>query len=512
MKTELDHLTQKKAEAEGESKRIRQLAGRASKELQQNKQLVEKQKRMIAELTEEKDNMDKLYKGNKQKDLEEIRSKVAHLEKDRNNGKKLLSGANEMNEKLRERLRQFQKVINECKKNEALLHSQLEQARMETKDTYEASVDAPPKISAPAPMDAINAGERDKIEKPETKDTTDSAANFRATKTILNVPLGGFVFGPSEQGENNDDNTIQKNMVSVDNDAEVNDVVADENKSKDSFQAITQLLSDENKPFHKVESTPSTIPQRFSGEGKELSIKEKLMERKRKLMIDMQIKQEVLRKTQDVAQTATGKDEPAAKRNKIAAAEDRGLETVVILKAIADSRTSGIGSSSNSTNETPNQSLSFQPGIASSQTDQGYLAPTTTQGLLETRNPLDPGAPLALSGLNLPGQPENQLSPNSDKKMTSSGALLNIKPSGVSSSTPKFQFGSSDAIKLPTPSLPQKGNIFNAFSTATAFNNSRGTTKHLFAAGSQKDDDNKAGTDEMADVNSDEQVEQKQDT
>lgn len=519
MKTELDHLTHKKAEAEDESKRIRQLAGRASKELQQNKQLVEKQKRMIAELTEEKDNMTKLYKGNKQKDLEELRSKLAHLEKERNNGKKLLSGANEMNEKLRERLRQFQKVINECKKNEALLHSQLEQARTEAKDTDEANVDAQPAISAPASMDAINAGERDKTEKPETKDTTDSAANTRATKAIRNVPLGGFVFGPSEparslQGETIDDDTIQKNSVSADNDAVVNDVVTDENNSKDSFQGSTQLLSDENKTSQKVESTenPSTISRRFSGERKELSIKEKLMERKRKLMIDMQIKQEVLRKTQDVAQTATDKDEPAAKRNKVAAAEDHGSEIVVIPKAIDDPRTSGIGSTSNSTDEAPKQSLSTEPGIASSPTDRGSMAPTTAQGLLKAKNPPDPGAPLALSGLSLPAQPGNPPSPDSEKKMISSSAFLNIKPPGVSSSTPKFQFGSSNAIKLPTPSMPQQSNIFNAFSTATTFNNGRVTTKPLFTTGSQNDDDNKAGTDEMAGVDSDEQVEQKQDT
>lgn len=81
MKAEAVILEAKKVEAEDQSKRIRQLAGRASKELQQNKQL--EQKTIIADLTEAKDNLTKQYKGNKIKDLEAQKIKILELEKER---------------------------------------------------------------------------------------------------------------------------------------------------------------------------------------------------------------------------------------------------------------------------------------------------------------------------------------------------------------------------------------------------------------------------------------------
>ena len=91
----------KKADAEADSKRIRTLASRASKELMQNKSLVESQKKTISQLTAEKDALVKAQKdAASSKEMKELKDKVAKLENERAQEKIQLSGATEMNEKL----------------------------------------------------------------------------------------------------------------------------------------------------------------------------------------------------------------------------------------------------------------------------------------------------------------------------------------------------------------------------------------------------------------------------
>ncbi|CAJ1951390.1 unnamed protein product [Cylindrotheca closterium] len=516
MRTELDDLVRKKVEAEDESKRIRQLAGRASKELQQNKQLVEKQKRMISELTEEKDNMAELYKGNKLKDLEELKKKISELEEERNNGKKLLFGANEMNEKLRERLRQFQKVINDCKKKEALLHGQLEQARAQERDSDEAKVDTQPKLIAHSVPHARIAGEmheKDPTDKPETKDRVDGAAVPKTKKVITNVPLGGFVFGPSEpdgstlQDKTNDDSSMPNNVSLEDNNSEVNaSMAADGIKRKNALEKSLQLSKDDGKSSPKADSEkPSPITREFLGEQKELSMKEKLMERKRKLMIDMQMKQEALRKTQDVVHIATRRDEPSAKRTKVADEANHLSETSVKPKAIDVSGASVAGPSFNSANESQKQSLIVNDRVDSTTDDRGHFVPATNVVL----NFPDSGESLQVSASSV-GPGDQPVAHSNQREASFAGAFLDIKPPGVSSSAPKFQFGSSNAIKLPTPSVLQQSNVFNAFSTATAFSNGGVSIKPLFVATGGGDDNKKRGTDEKAVVARDEKVSQNQ--
>ncbi|CAJ1966426.1 unnamed protein product [Cylindrotheca closterium] len=507
MKTELGDMARKKVDAEDESKRIRQLAGRASKELQQNKQLVEKQKRMILELTEQKSNMAKMYNGNKLKDLEELKKKISHLEEERDNGKKLLFGANEMNEKLRERLRQFQKVINECKKKEELLHVQLQQAIVRARDPDWEKVDVRPRSIAQSSADMRifkEMQQKDQTEKPEIKETIDGAAVPRTTKVITNVPLGGFMFGPSEpdgstlqQHETIDDNLMPNNMSLEDNDSEVKGFMADRINRKIALKRSTELLKDDLKSLPRDDSKdPLQIPHEFSGEQKELSMKEKLMERKRKLMIDMQMKQEALRKTQDVAQIATRRAEPSAKRTKVSADKHHPSESLVIPKAIDDSGASAIRFSFNSTNETGKQSLATKHRVES-----------TTVDLLKVQNAPDSGASLQLSDSSL-GAGDTPFAHSNQKETSFAGAFLNIMPLGASSTAPKFQFGSSNAIKLPTPSVQPQSNVFNAFSTATTSSNGRVAIKPLFVATEHGDDDKKPGSYEETGVERDEQVQQ----
>ena len=137
-------LKSSKVEAEEECKRIRKIAGKASSQLQQLKSLAETQKKSIAKITAEKEALAKAQKdAASAKELGELKAKVTKLESDRENEKIQLTGANEMNEKLRDRLRVFQKTISDLKKKESSLTTQLKDAQ----ETIEKQKQIP---SAPA--------------------------------------------------------------------------------------------------------------------------------------------------------------------------------------------------------------------------------------------------------------------------------------------------------------------------------------------------------------------------
>lgn len=496
MKLELEDLARKKIEAEDESRRIRQLAGRASKELQQNKQLVEKQKKMISDLTEEKDDIVKLQKGNKLKDLEELRSKISQLEDERNNAKKLLSGASEMNEKLRERLRQFQKVINESKKKEALLHSQLEQARStkgrdcdpETNTHTQSKT-----IATFSPQEGKDFGEMQhehQEEKSQEMDSVGTTTQARTSTAIPNVPLGGFMFGPSQpadptfEASANDESSLQKDVVVEVNDSEEKAFDADENKGNNILNKIP-LPKDDPSSSSKAESAENSVgvPGRFSGERKELSMKEKLMERKRKLMMDMQLKQEALRKTQDEAQIATAKEEPPVKRTKVMIIDSHRSESLVDAKEAPDDARVSVPTT-NISNEPSMSPLTDSAVSSALKSDDGQTTFPSTGSDKHTES----GSETNFDKTSVNQHLDNTLS-NSDQKDSAlfGSAFLNIKPPG--SSAPKFQFGSSNAITLPTPSTHQTSNIFNAFSTAPGYTNGGVSIKPLFATGEQKDEE-----------------------
>jgi len=506
MQTEVAILERKTVEAEDESKRIRQLAGRASKELQQNKQLVEKQKKTIADLAEEKDNLTKQYKGNKMKDLEELKVKISQLEEERKNEKKLLSGANEMNEKLRERLRQFQKIINETKKREALLHNQLDQAKAKSKSNASgAKIQAGPNAIAAPPSPggttSVDFQQTDPKEKTDGKEIVVSLIESRVARAIPSIPVGGFMFGPSGpdrssiQSEDEAENSVHGKKILVDPNVEENEKVQ-ANSKKDAVQSSTQTMKTDQGSSRHPESTlnPATLSRRPSGERKEITIKEKLMQRKRKLMMDMQMKQDVLRKTQNVTQTAKQKEkQPAAKRTKVATEEHDQPPSGIIMStkeanySSVDITSSTVHLDSNDTdsqNET-HKSLPLSSTTEQSETDgigkgQKHIItlPADTHGnvLSEDTSPSQISKNPELKAKQLPANPALAAS--------FGGAFLNIKPPEDSPSAPQFQFGSSKTITLPTPSVPQPANIFNAFSASKPFNGGV-TTKPLFGTALQ---------------------------
>jgi hypothetical protein len=357
----LKSLEAMKVTAEAESKRIRLLAGRASKELQQNKQLVETHKKRIEKLTAEKDSLAKLNKASvSMKEIDELKEKLTKLESERATEKIQLTGANEMNDKLRERLRQFQKTMTESKKKEAMLNSQLNEAKTKLNDV-EAKLNvaeeknekpsqgqssvakesgAEPKGQMPDSSTAKTAATGDEVSK-ETPEETEKAAEKKQTKVVPKVPAGGFKFGPSadaempvsaphqmaaaKASESKTHQVSKKRPIESIEEGNLSNKkpapVLAKGKVTETAQSPGERAGDGEKDADgKGEATkPSPVLKRLSGENKEMSMKEKLLEKKRKLMNDlMKRKQDKLKKSQVKQEDETvSAEEPSAKRTKV---------------------------------------------------------------------------------------------------------------------------------------------------------------------------------------------------
>jgi nucleoprotein TPR len=331
LEKQVKDLQKKKSDAEDETKRIRTLASRASTQLTQNKQLVEDHKKTIAKLTSEKEALTKASKeGASKKEVSDLKDTVSKLEKERENEKIQLKGANEMNEKLRERLRQFQKTILTLQKKETTLNSQLAEARNKIGDQkgQDSSKEAPPSPAAAA-ASVVAASKEAKAEtkatsapapKPATAQVAETAAKIETATP--KVPPGGFKFGPSPTETKKAESVLSKKRP-----AEVTEeeqATTKKSKPQASLQAAAEsgVKDDDDGKAEPLPSSPmpassptATPGRRNSSDRKELSMKEKLLEKKRKLLEQMKkAKEEKLK--QGSVQTPASPSEPESKRAK----------------------------------------------------------------------------------------------------------------------------------------------------------------------------------------------------
>eukprot|EP00980_Cylindrotheca_fusiformis_P003330 scaffold746_cov123-Cylindrotheca_fusiformis.AAC.18 len=373
LEKDLSTLEAQKVEAEEDSKRIRLLAGKASSQLQQNKKLVEQHMKTIEQLTAEKDSLAKLNKASaSKKENEELKEKLAKLENERANEKIQLTGANEMNDKLRERLRQYQKTIGDAKKKETLLNTKLNETKAklsdlegkqnveEDKSGSKSRVDSPaqeepgptPTGSIPDTPTAKKASSGDELPRGASEEPSKPAEKTQP-KVMPKVPAGGFKFGPSADFEESEPtphekpgtNPSESKALQQSKKRPSEPVIEEDssNKSAALEPPSTQKNSEtdespadstgdpQNGESIEAPNQTTAVARRPSGESKELSMKEKLLERKRKLMMDMmKRKQDQMKLSQRAKEDVENNpvEEPASKRTKVGGEDEKATEVV----------------------------------------------------------------------------------------------------------------------------------------------------------------------------------------
>lgn len=560
-------LESQKQSAEDDCTRIRNLATRASKELMQNKALVESHTKAIAALTAQKEALEKAQKeGASQKDLSEAKDKLTKLEAERANEKIQLTGAQEMNDKLRERLRQFQKTITDLKQKEATLEKELKDTKddlerqrqsapatgtVTTEETKkQASIEGAAKTTkALSKPSTIDAGSSDRTtpaaQDPPKESIQDAVATKKPEKNVLlSVPPGGFKFAPSPPEQTKSPAkaapptaappapapNVSESAVPVEPDmtarssnkrpAELIEDVAETKKAKPQEPTVAESATESSSAVVAATGEPDVVDttkgsdsssgmqRRGSGETKELSMKEKLLQKRSKLILALQKKKEQME-----IESSVDKDEPVAKKSKVdnasaieqsttedsqgpvetgsasAEKEQDEPDSIVETLDLGQTRDDAVPSVSTVSTVLNPFASSFTPqGSVFGSTQTGFGVPSGGfgQNIIEPAMgqtaPSEPapsfgqvsfGTGSSLGG-NLFGRkdPTTAITMGSGFGGTSTGfgsgsAFLNIKPPGSSAAPPTFSFGSSASIVLPTPANPSpQSSMFSAFSVA----------------------------------------------
>lgn len=321
LEAQVKELETKKTEAETDGKRIRALASRVSKELTQHKNLVETHKKAVAKLKTEKEALVTAQKdGASKKEVDEVTAKLKKLEQERATEKIQLTGAQGMNEKLRERLRQFQKTIVDLKKKDVAVSKELKEAKeqLEKQQTdSKKTADAPAAVAA-APTPAAAPAPAEKAAPPKAVDPPAAAEKAMSVEVavakkvekvaVAKVPAGGFNFAPSPEPAKTTPAVSKaaptKPQPSKKRPAESPEETSEAKKAKapDAKEAANEPEKKPAAPPSEKASGETTTPskpameRRGSGEARESSMKEKLLEKKRKLALLQQKKKEMLEK------------------------------------------------------------------------------------------------------------------------------------------------------------------------------------------------------------------------
>jgi len=570
LEKQVKSLEEKKSSAEEETKRIRMLASRASTQLSQNKQMVENQKKTIAKLTAEKAALVKSQKeSTSKKDLDELNQKIAKLEKERETEKIQLKGSTEMNEKLRDRLRQFQKTIVDLRKEKEALTKQLTEARSMTEqkeaETAKAVATLKEKESAlksalantavavavPTEPSTKDAPAKEKAATPVPKqpvatiastDTKTAIEKKEEKQVIPKVPLGGFKFAPSKT-------PTLASTVSITGKRKIDAEPEKKEPSNISKKLATGTQALEGKGVVEPTKRPPPPSRRSSGEVKEMSLKDKLMEKKRKLM---ELKKAKEAKLEESNSSEPVPAEPDAKRNKTdnsdegkvtetatskpqekpakPALDPKAAAFVPNVSALKSAAAAMAAKSASPKTKSASEDGEMKEGEEkppAGQTSTFGSAPASTSSIFgggaKTQTSFgsgfgsgststfgkpsgfgSPGTGFGSSGA-APGKstfsfgakkPEGGSAPASAAPSSAFGgaAFLNIKPPGNSSgTTPQFSFGKSSSITLPTPgpaTATPKPSLFGAFSPPAGSQPFGGqvSAKPLFGSTQEKED------------------------
>lgn len=189
------------------------MAAKVNKDLSQQKALLESQKKTIARLTAEKDSLASSSKSassaKEREQVKEFKEKLKKFEEENASVKTELAGANERNDNLRDKLRQFQKVIATHKQTEKSLMeryavlegelSQIREERLQNRPATSSASDAPTSVEAQKSQEgSLKAAEDESAtsQSMQVEVVADSETTKLMDTELPLVPPGGFNFGP----------------------------------------------------------------------------------------------------------------------------------------------------------------------------------------------------------------------------------------------------------------------------------------------------------------------------
>jgi hypothetical protein len=430
---------------------------------------------------------------------DQLKEKIAKIEKELNSAKTELDGANDRTNKLRERLRQFQKMIHDLRATEKELESRLAEAEARSgqqQPTTEVVADGPTASQSENETAKPTQALKPKVaEDAEGKPDTPTEAPTPA-KELLRPPPGGFSFGPSEAAAKAQPKELPATAEAK---SQSSGSLASKasTPSQPTGSASAPLAA--QKPDDEGRKVPSTTtanagdstalspktttqallpPRRGSGNKAELSMKEKLLEKKRRMAEKMT---KVLQ-LQAEARQAGESAEPAQKRPKLESEKDTATvsdEATVATSPFPPAHAPSLSQkdqvmTSESKGGEDEEGEEGEVAEAVVETTPPSSAPSSTGAAVAGGIPF--GRPSHLGAVNpFAGAPAPFGSGSApvfgsaasisggttfgSKAASASspggGAFLEMTPPGTQATPPTFQFGNSGNITLPTPSTRQ---------------------------------------------------------
>jgi len=511
---EKESATTWKTNMEDENKRIREIARNVNQKLKDLRSQFDAKSKEAEKLASEKASLaeSSAKEAHLTKERDGLKLKLQELNKSVASMKTELSGANDRNGKFREKLRQFQTKIRELQNSEKSLKAELESARSASANAAptpkpDSTTTTATPVAPPASETTKVTGTQATVAKQASK-AIDSGIKDKtqaSTASVPAVPDGGFKFGPSPKADGT-------NAKDVDKPAE-----EEEDKKKSLRPDAAAFVPTKSTLPEKAPERPP-IKRQGSGETMEMSVKEKLMAKKRKLA--------ELTKRKLEAEKAIAKPdetEPAAKKPEELPGKKQAPPSEPAQKKVKKVPEQTPKSSSDSATEPatappaplepakeavvdPPKKSELKPpeppadAAMSSKEKEGTgitpvaesPAPAVAAEKAENQSkpdtPFGGGGggggtfknPFASGGTNPFGAGSATSKPFSfavggavqapaAAAAAPSAFLTNMKPPDSSSSPPTFSFGKTSSISLPIPAAPAPPSPFGAFNSSGTF-------------------------------------------
>lgn len=510
LKKEKESLNAWKKATTEESNRIRTIAKSLNVKNKEQKSLLESHQKDLEKYKSEKIVWESASSTHAAcvKELQELKEKLSKMMTDIKSKTRELDGANGRTDRLREKLREYQTMIRDLRAKEKTLHDELAIAKaVKSQPEPTSSFSSQGEEQAKVVQDSVP----EKTNEAETRIASAEKEVQAADGSLPSVPAGGFKYRPSEtvRGYMIDSPMISQplslNSVApafVPNNASYSSSDAPEN-------SITSTL-DASKSENEALETPvvpgSTSIRRLSGAKKEMLIKEMLIAKKLKLKEALSKRKHEVKESSDKivtsehiendpkrAKTGTGSFEGIDVKSTDVPQLGRGKELgdvysernltgeIIVDLEVASTNPARVEDGSIKVESKPERSSSPHP-FSSPSIHSKPFTPTSSQS-----NPFGSASSQPKSGPTIFGQsttsstsskPSFGTDASSSSSGFGSGAFLDIKPPGNSTTPPTFTFGNSSSITLSVPSLPIPQNPFATFnSTITSFGGSAaGTT------------------------------------
>ena len=460
LKKEKETADALKKNAESQNARLRDIARGLKQKQSELQGQVDAKTKEVEKLTAEKASL----KGSSDKENalnEKIKSLTTQL-----------SGANGRNETFREKLREFQKKIRELTVKEKTLMEELEKARKQQVSTPSVPAPAPAPVTKAKPTSPVPPAAAEKASEKPVEKKDEAAVAGAGESEVPSVPEGGFKFGPSTT-EDDSNKELRADAPSF----------VPGKKAADASLPAKTPSPEAKVPSKTPEPKPRPPTRQGSGEKMEMSVKEKLMAKKRKLAELKEKKLAEAAKKSEEKEIAKDPEEPKTKPVSVPGPATKKAKKTV--EEIAKEP------------EEPKTKPASVPGPATKKAKKAVEEPPVSEAAKEyPKSEAQDEAKEATNDAEMPdgdaektGSATEDVSAQDDQKKeepaaaattpsfknpfasntlggpapvfgqaasavpSSSGGFLNMKPPGSTTAPPTFSFGkNSGSISLPIPS------------------------------------------------------------